>query len=100
MALRMGGEARIQDQHDRGKLTVRERIDALIDPGSLRERMTLAGSAFTKASGRLWPRNVFGLARLDGRPVVSAAMTPRAACQRRPACAARRGYAGGAASGP
>ncbi len=73
MALKMGGEARIQDQHDRGKLTVRERIDALIDPGSLRERMTLAGSAVYE-DGKLVDfvsrRNVFGLARLDGRPVV------------------------------
>ena len=73
LAYRMGGEERIKDQHDRGKLTVRERIDALIDPGSFRERFVLAGSAVYE-DGKLKDfvarRNVFGLARLDGRPVV------------------------------
>ena len=34
MALEMGGEANTQRQHDGGKLTVRERIDRLVDPGS------------------------------------------------------------------
>ena len=38
----MGGEQRVSDQHDRGKLTVRERIDLLFDAGSFRERF-LAG---------------------------------------------------------
>ena len=33
--LRMGGEERIELQHQRGKLTVRERIDLLFDPGAL-----------------------------------------------------------------
>jgi len=32
-----GGEKRIQRQHDSGKLTARERIDLLLDPGSFRE---------------------------------------------------------------
>ena len=32
-----GGEARIKSQHDRGKLTARERIDLLLDPGSFVE---------------------------------------------------------------
>ncbi|GAB5520517.1 MAG: acyl-CoA carboxylase subunit beta [Rhodothermales bacterium] len=32
-----GGEARIARQHDRGKLTARERIDVLLDPGSFHE---------------------------------------------------------------
>ena len=76
MAYQMGGEERIRDQHDRGKLTVRERIDALIDPGSLRERNVLQGSAaydgevLTEFVSR---RNVFGLARLDGREVIISA---------------------------
>ena len=34
LARRMGGEERIQRQHDNGRLTVRERIDALVNPGS------------------------------------------------------------------
>src|SRR3970040_538961 len=73
LAYKMGGEERIKDQHDRGKLTVRERIEAFIDPGSLRERFVLMGSA-TYEDGVLKDfrsrRNVFGLARLDGRPIV------------------------------
>jgi propionyl-CoA carboxylase beta chain len=36
-AYRGGGEARIQAQHDRGRLTARERIDLLLDKGSFRE---------------------------------------------------------------
>ena len=32
-----GGEARIEAQHKKGKLTARERIDALLDPGSFNE---------------------------------------------------------------
>ncbi len=73
LALRMGGEARIKDQHDRGKLTIRERLDGLIDPGSFREQFTLAGSAAYE-DGKLVDfvarRNVFGRATLDGRPVI------------------------------
>ena len=37
LAKKMGGEERIQRQHDNGRLTVRERIDALVDPGSFHE---------------------------------------------------------------
>ncbi|MBP7076765.1 MAG: methylmalonyl-CoA carboxyltransferase, partial [Bacteroidales bacterium] len=32
-----GGEKRIQAQHDKGKLTARERIELLLDPGSFEE---------------------------------------------------------------
>ena len=32
-----GGEARIKAQHARGKLTARERIELLLDPGSFEE---------------------------------------------------------------
>ena len=32
-----GGEARLQKQRDAGKMTARERIDALIDPDSFQE---------------------------------------------------------------
>lgn len=32
-----GGEERIEAQHSKGKMTARERIDALLDPGSFRE---------------------------------------------------------------
>ncbi|CAM9578384.1 unnamed protein product, partial [Discosporangium mesarthrocarpum] len=36
-ALAGGGEARIQKQHARGKLSARERLELLLDPGSFRE---------------------------------------------------------------
>ncbi|MGB2866924.1 MAG: acyl-CoA carboxylase subunit beta, partial [Bacteroidota bacterium] len=36
-ALLGGGEQRIDDQHKKGKLTARERIDLLLDPGSFEE---------------------------------------------------------------
>jgi len=36
-ALGGGGEARVQAQHERGKLTARERIELLVDPGSFHE---------------------------------------------------------------
>ncbi|MEO0124541.1 MAG: acyl-CoA carboxylase subunit beta [candidate division WOR-3 bacterium] len=36
-ALLGGGEARIKAQHDKGKLTARERIDLLLDKGTFRE---------------------------------------------------------------
>ena len=37
MAKKMGGEEGIRRQHDTGKLTVRERIDKIADPGSFNE---------------------------------------------------------------
>lgn len=36
-ALAGGGEARLASQHKKGKLTARERIDLLVDPGSFQE---------------------------------------------------------------
>ena len=45
LAQAMGGPAKVKRQHDAGRLTVRERIDALIDPGSLFEIGTIAGKA-------------------------------------------------------
>jgi acetyl-CoA carboxylase carboxyltransferase component len=37
-AFQAGGAARIEDQHRRGKLTARERIELLLDEGSLTSR--------------------------------------------------------------
>jgi acetyl-CoA carboxylase carboxyltransferase component len=42
-SLRMGGPERVQRQHDQGRLTVRERIAALVDPGSFIKVGGLAG---------------------------------------------------------
>jgi acetyl-CoA carboxylase carboxyltransferase component len=52
MALAMGGAEGIARQRRQGKLTVRERIAALADPGSFREFGALSGSA-TYENGEL-----------------------------------------------
>ncbi len=72
----MGGPEKIKRQHDAGKLTVRERIEALADPGSFYEIGALAGKAQYDEQGNLvgfTPANfVLGRAALDGRRVVIA----------------------------
>lgn len=47
-ALLGGGEARIAKQHEKGKLTARERLDLLFDPGSFREYDKLKGHRCTE----------------------------------------------------
>ena len=73
MAHEMGGEAGIARQRKRGKLTVRERIEAISDPGSFQEIGGLAGSAVYEDSKLVafTPANtVIGTSKLDGRKVV------------------------------
>jgi acetyl-CoA carboxylase carboxyltransferase component len=74
LALKMGGEDKVLKQTSRGKLTVRERIARLLDPGSFREVGALAGKATYDEYGNLievMPANtVMGRGRIDGRPVV------------------------------
>lgn len=43
LAHRLGGQRSVEKQHGEGKMTVRERIDALVDEGSFIERGLLAG---------------------------------------------------------
>ena len=40
----MGGERGVAEQRKRGKLTVRERVELLADPGTFREFMGLMGA--------------------------------------------------------
>ena len=47
-AFELGGPDEIKKQHAAGKLTVRERIDLLFDPGSFTELGGLAHSEETK----------------------------------------------------
>jgi len=72
-AAQMGGPEGIERQHSRGKLTVRERIAALVDQGSFQEIGGLAGGA-TYENGKLVsfrPANtVIGVCTLNGRKVV------------------------------
>jgi acetyl-CoA carboxylase carboxyltransferase component len=74
LARQMGGEANVARHHASGKLTVRERIAALVDPGSFEEFGALAGKASYDAQGNLTaftPANfVMGTGRVDGRRVV------------------------------
>ncbi len=72
-ALLGGGKARIESQHKKGKLTARERIDLLLDPGSFQEldmfathRTTDFGLAEQKVLG---DGVVTGYGKIDGRLV-------------------------------
>jgi acetyl-CoA carboxylase carboxyltransferase component len=70
-AREMGGERRIARQHDRGKMTARERVDALLDDGSFLE-FGIHGSEYLP---KLVPADgvVTGIGRIDGRSVCLAA---------------------------
>src|ERR1700693_2144877 len=76
LARRMGGANKVRRQHEAGKLTVRERIDKLLDAGSFHEIGATAGKARYGDDGELLdlaPANfVFGRGRIDGRTVVVA----------------------------
>ncbi|MDE2641042.1 MAG: propionyl-CoA carboxylase, partial [Chloroflexota bacterium] len=73
LALKLGGEERVNRQHEMGKLTIRERIDALADPGTFHEIGGLAGygiyedGAFQDFTPLPY---IGGLAKVDGRRVV------------------------------
>ena len=74
MAREMGGTDRVARQHAGGRLTVRERIDRLLDDGTFLEIGSVAGKGSYDARGNLtgfMPANcVFGRGMVDGRPVV------------------------------
>ena len=72
-AEQMGGDAGIAEQRRRGKLTVRERIELMADPGSFQEIGQLAGAATYDGNDlvHVRPSNmVIGLADIDGRKAV------------------------------
>ncbi len=70
IAYRLGGEKNIAKQHNRGKMTVRERIHALVDEGSFLERGILTGVA-TYEKDRLLNLIpcpfVMGIGEIEGR---------------------------------
>lgn len=74
MALEMGGEERVARQKGQGKLTVRERIDGLLDAGSFSEIGSISGHAEYDAANnlrKLTPSSfVLGRGLVDGRPVI------------------------------
>jgi len=74
-ALEMGGADRVARQRELGKLTVRERLDLLLDPGTWVEYALLAdhmdaglGDRYLAADGA-----ITGIGEIDGRPVAVAA---------------------------
>lgn len=66
----MGGEKKIKKQHDKGRLTVRERIDLLLDKGSFDEYGILCHSDLPEAALKT-PADgkVCGFGRIDERTV-------------------------------
>ncbi|MDP1673460.1 MAG: carboxyl transferase domain-containing protein [Burkholderiales bacterium] len=68
-----GGLEAVAKHHAQGKLTVRERIAALVDSGTFREVGKLAGRGQYDAAGKLIGFEpapyVMGLASINGRPV-------------------------------
>ena len=68
----LGGAEAVARHHDRGRLTIRERIARLADPHSFQEVGTLAGQGKydgAKLTSVTPAPYVMGLARIDGRPV-------------------------------
>jgi propionyl-CoA carboxylase beta subunit len=68
-----GGEARLKRQHDAGKLTARERIDLLFDPGTFEEldKLVTHRSRDFGLADEVVPGDgvISGHGRVDGRPV-------------------------------
>ncbi len=66
----MGGPDKIEAQHQRGRLTARERILALLDPGSFMELGALAHSERSEVAARTpGDGKIVGLGKIQGRKV-------------------------------
>jgi len=67
-----GGKGAIAKQHQRGKLTARERIEKLIDPGStfLEVGLFAAYEMYEEYGGAPSSGTIFGIGRIHGREVV------------------------------
>lgn len=76
LAREMGGEERVAKHRSLGKLTVRERVAALLDPGSFHEIGSITGSAEYGPDGAMIGFTpvpfIFGRGLIEGRPVVVA----------------------------
>ncbi|MFT7461761.1 MAG: propionyl-CoA carboxylase beta chain [Pseudohongiellaceae bacterium] len=70
-ALEGGGKRRVEAQHERGKLTARERIDLLLDEGSFQEYGRLIRGRIDSFGYKPVPTDgvVTGFGTIDGRPV-------------------------------
>jgi len=76
--LESGGKERIEAQHSLGKLTARERIERLADPGTFEEIGSLVREFRLHLTGKAKPSPsdgvIMGLAQVNGRPVMVYAM--------------------------
>jgi acetyl-CoA carboxylase carboxyltransferase component len=74
MARAMGGPEKVARQHQGGRLTVRERVDRLVDSGTFHEIGAIAGKGDYDDAGELSAFSasncVMGRAMVDGRPVI------------------------------
>lgn len=74
LAKQQGGPEAIERQHAKGRLSLRERIDALADDGSFRELGVGSGGSDLDNDGKLrtfTPGNfLLGFLKLDGRPCI------------------------------
>ena len=74
LGAKQGGDEAIARQHAKGRLTIRERIDTLLDDGSFEEIGRGAGDAEVDDEGTIIhfsPANfVLGFGKIDGRPCI------------------------------
>lgn len=74
LAKKQGGKEKVLKQHNAGRLTVRERIELLVDKGSFEEIGILAGSSKYDENGNLRefrPANsVIGYGEINTKPIV------------------------------
>ena len=74
LAKQQGGKDAVDLQHAKGRLTLRERIEKLVDKESFQEQGEIAGGSETNEAGEiqsLTPANfILGFAKIDGRQVV------------------------------
>ncbi|MFC1886091.1 carboxyl transferase domain-containing protein, partial [Thermodesulfobacteriota bacterium] len=67
----LGGEKKITQQHELGRLTSRERIDKLVDPGSFMELGMLNHSSIPGMEEKSPADGIAGgIAKINGRTVV------------------------------
>lgn len=67
--LKGGGDKRIAKQHESGKMTARERLEALLDPGSFVEMQVFTGEANLEKPENPGEGVVVGQGAIDGRLV-------------------------------
>ena len=74
LAHQMGGPEKIKRQHDAGRLTIRERIEAILVRGSFHEIGTISGLSEYGPDGSLKSFRasncIFGRGQIDGRTIV------------------------------